>query len=152
MSSCPFYSVSFDESINRVSQKDKWTWSCVTGTANQTKSVFLGHPCASDFLNAFMSAITGLGLRCERIIQISMDGPNVKLAFLKDFENTLNAAHYGSNNLIDIGSCSLHIFHGAYKYAHNKTTWKLNSILRSAYYLFKDSVSTCGLYTFFGIV
>lgn len=156
VSLCPFYSISFDESLNKVSQKGQMDlvvryWDCKSDevATRYLTSNFLGHACASDLLKAFMSAITDLGLRCERIIQISMDGPNVNFAFLKDFEKTMNVAHNGYNNLIDIGSCSLHIIHGAYKYAHNKTTCKLNNFLRSAYYLFKDFPSRRADYTRF---
>lgn len=77
-------------------------WDCESDevATRYLTSAFLGHACASDLLKAFMSAITGLGLRCERNIQISMDGPNVNFAFLKDFEQTMNAADDGSNKLM----------------------------------------------------
>lgn len=100
-------------------------------------STFHGHTRSTDLLNAFVSGISGLGLKCDKIIQISMDGPNVNFAFLKDYETSLNVDN-NSNTLIDIGSCSLHIFHGAYKYAHKKTGWKLNNFLQVAYNLFKN--------------
>lgn len=155
VASCPFFCISFDESLNKVSQKGQmdlivryWDSNTDEVATRYLTSTFLGHARATDLLNAFVSGITGLGLRCDRIIQISMDGPNVNYSFLKDFENSMNVDE-SSNKLIDIGSCSLHIVHGAYKYAHNKSEWKLHIFLRTAYNLFKNFPSRRADYSHF---
>lgn len=152
---CPFFCVSFDESLNKVAQKGQMDlivryWDSIKDevATRYLTSTFLGHARARDLLEAFKSSITDLGLRCDRIIQISMDGPNVNLAFLKDFESSLNIDNT-SNSLIDIGTCSLHIVHGAYKYAHKKTNWQINIFLRVAYNLFKNFPCRRADYTYF---
>lgn len=73
-----------------------------------------------------------------------MDGPNVNFSFLREFKNYIDDEDSANKNpvlFIDIGSCSMHIVHGAYKTAHNKTDWNIIQFLRSAYYLFKDHPS-----------
>lgn len=90
-----------------------------------------------------LGGISNLGLSVRKILQISMDGPNVNFSFLREFKKYIEDEDSTNENpiFIDIGSCSLHIVHGAYKTAHNKTTWNINQFLRSAYYLFKDHPS-----------
>lgn len=41
--------------------------------------------------------------------------------------------------LIDIGTCSLHVIHNAFRAGHKSTGWNLSEFLHSIYYLFKDS-------------
>ena len=41
--------------------------------------------------------------------------------------------------LLNLGSCSLHIVHGAFKTGAQATGWNIDAILRSMYYLFHDS-------------
>ena len=42
-------------------------------------------------------------------------------------------------SLIDIGSCSLHVVHGAFRTGVQKTKWSIDGILRALYNLFNDS-------------
>lgn len=41
--------------------------------------------------------------------------------------------------LINAGSCGLHVVHGALKYGVTATGWKLDSLLRSMWYMVTDS-------------
>ena len=41
--------------------------------------------------------------------------------------------------LINIGSCGLHVVHGAFKHGASKTGWKLDGIMRALYQCFNDS-------------
>ncbi len=59
--------------------------------------------------------------------------------FVKDLGDFLkNDDDPNDPMLMDIGTCSLHIAHGAFKTAHNKCEWTVHKFLRSAYFLFKD--------------
>ena len=49
----------------------------------------------------------------ERLLQLSMDGPNTNWSVLKLLHEDLCEKDYP--NIIDIGSCSLHVVHGAFK-------------------------------------
>ena len=86
--------------------------------------------------------------RWKKMLQVSMDGPNVNLKFLKDLKAFLkNDKDQNDVELFDIGTCSLHVVHGAYKTAHNACGWKVHVFLRSLYYLFKDFPSRRSDYT-----
>ena len=41
--------------------------------------------------------------------------------------------------LIDIGTCGLHVLHGAFRTGHEAAGWTINDFLRAIYMLFKDS-------------
>lgn len=44
-----------------------------------------------------------------------------------------------TSRFLEYGSCGLHVIHGAVGTGHGKAGWKVNEMLMSAYYLFKDS-------------
>lgn len=144
---CTFFAVSLDESLNRIAQKGQmdiivryWDPSMSTVSTRYLSSVFLGHATAADLLDAFMSSMQDLGLRVKNVLQIALDGPNVNLKFLRDFNQIMekSADNDKEKKLIDVGTCSLHTVHGAYKTGHNKCDWQVNNFLRALYYLFKD--------------
>ena len=41
--------------------------------------------------------------------------------------------------MLNIGSCGLHVLHGAYKTEHKKTDWEVEKRLEAAYGIFKQS-------------
>ena len=60
-----------------------------------------------------------------------MDDPSVNLKFLSELKQFLkNDEDPQDSELIDIGTCSLHVVHGAYKTAHDKRGWNHNCFLR----------------------
>ena len=71
------------------------------------------------------------------MIQVSMDGPNVNWKFYNDLRKKIKADY--ASNLINIGSCGLHIVNNSFKRGINATGWKVESFLSSLYYLFKDA-------------
>lgn len=84
---CEAIVVGFDECLNSVSQRNQmdisirfWDDQCDKVTTRYWTSAFLGHLTANDLLQAFIDCIPN-DLRCK-IIQISMDGPNVNWKFL----------------------------------------------------------------------
>ena len=75
----------------------------------------------------------------KKMLQVSMDGPNVNLKFVRELQAFLkNSSDPDDPELLDIGTCSLHVVHGGYKTAHNACGWEVQIFLRSLYYLFKD--------------
>ena len=152
---CPFFAISFDESLNKVSQKGQMDivvrfWNDATDevTTRYLTSTFLGHASSQDLLTAFTSALGQQNLNLKKMQQVSMDGPNVNLKFLRELKTYLtNASDPNDVELFDIGTCSLHVVHGAYKTAHNACGWKVNIFIRSLYYLFKDFPSRRSDYT-----
>ena len=68
-------------------------------------------PCTShDLKNHLNERISGLNL--NKILQVSMDCPSVKIKFHRDVRSNFELELL---KLIDIGSCSLHIIHSEFK-------------------------------------
>ena len=111
------YVISFDESLNtelheeqmdflvRYFHKDKVTCRYIT-------SGFLGHTRAEDLKMKFEEGI--IELEKKKMLQISMDGPNVNWK-LYDSIVEKRSENDDYPGLIDIGSCNLHIVHGAFR-------------------------------------
>ena len=71
---------------------------------------------------------------CEnKLVQISIDGPNVNLKLLEKIseEQTSNEFH----QLVSTGSYGLHMIHGAFHARAEKTEWSIKKILTGAYYV-----------------
>ena len=62
--------------------------------------------------------ITELDL--HRMVHVSMDGPKVNLSFHREAREEQELP-----KLVDIGSCGLHIIHGAFKTGAESTDWNL---------------------------
>ena len=106
-------------------------------------SAFLSKTKAVDLLGAFKNSLDDLSF--EKMVQVSMDGPNVNLPFLKDFKTYLKSLE-NEAVLLDIGSCGLHVCHNSYKGAITATTWDIVQFLRCLYNIFKDVPTRRALY------
>lgn len=144
LSTIPYYSVSFDESYNSVTKNEQMDFN-IRFFDEEKKIVvnrylgseFLGHTTATDLLNHFKKATSMLDP--NKITQISMDGPAVNMKFFKDYVEDRRVLDPDNTSPLEIGSCGLHVIHGAFKTAFENTGWKLASILRSLFYLFHGS-------------
>ena len=141
---CGPFVVSFDESLNKMTQTQQmdialrfWNNNSNQVETHYFSSAFLGHARAKDLLRAFKEELKDLNL--QNLLQVSMDGPNVNWAFLKELECDIRST-YGENSpiFINMGSCGLHIVNNSYKEAAKSTGWNVIAFLRSAYYVFKD--------------
>lgn len=97
--------------------------------------LFLGHTQCDDLVAAFHNGLNEL--EETNMIQISMDGPNTNLKLLSEVQNERQKNKLSS--LIDIGSCNLHLIHGAFKTGSEKSSWDLHKILKGAFKLLHDS-------------
>jgi len=104
-------------------------------TTRYLTSTFLGHSTSADLLCAFTPAAGNAFLK--KLLQVSMDGPNVNHKFLRELKKHLNTEPE-SPVILDMGSCCLHVVHGAFRTAIQATGWKVVEYLRTSYYLFKD--------------
>ena len=65
-----------------------------------------------------------------------MDGPVVNLKF---FEKLVTyREEIGANGLIDIGTCGLHIIHGAFKSGFEATSWSMKDLLKGCCQILHD--------------
>ena len=137
----PCFVLSFDESLNHELQKEQMDFVVKYFVEHKVvchylTSTFLGHTQAEDVKKMFEEGIKDLEPR--RMIQISMDGPIVNWKLYEQITEERNEMEdYPS--LIDIGSCSLHVVHGAFRTGVQKTKWSIDGILRALYNLFNDS-------------
>lgn len=138
---CEFFVVLFDESANdclHSKQMDVHVrcWdSAQKVTTRYYTSVFLGHSTANDIQEKLLSSLEPLPL--AKILQISMDGPNVNLKFFKGLQEHLQE-HY-QVQCVDLGTCGLHTVHNAYRAGVSATKWGLDCLLSSLSTLFEDA-------------
>ena len=72
-------------------------------------SQFMGKAVAPDILKMFKSCMTDLN--DEKMVEVSMDGPNVNKAFLSILKEERQTNE--SSTLIDSGTCGLHTVNGS---------------------------------------
>ena len=76
-----------------------------------------------------------------------MDGPNVNLKFHKLFVEDRKKVDPDLPDLIDIGTCSLHVVHGALQTGIKKSTRELDHLLKSLWWFFHNTYQRRTLYT-----
>lgn len=142
---CDCFVVCFDESLNKCSQKQQMDiairfW-CINKNAVVThyySSAFLGHSTSQDLIQAFKAELKDLNLK--KLLQISMDGPNVNIKFFKDLQTDLSKSHDEDDPVVlFMGTCGLHVLNNAFKSSFYAAKWNVVSFLRALYNLFKDS-------------
>ena len=78
-------------------------------------------------------------LNDRNMLQISMDGPSTIWKFLDLLVQDREESEPNIPSLINVGSCGLHIVHGAFKYGALKAGWKVDEVMRSLFNCFNDS-------------
>ena len=133
----------FDESLNKVLQQEQmdlylrfWDSELNKVVSRYFDSVFLGHTKA-DLLGNFKQCL--LNLNMANLLQVSMDGPNTNWKFYNNFVQDREKSDLDIPGLLNIGSCGLHVVHGAFKQGASKTGWKLDGVMRALYHCFNDS-------------
>lgn len=132
----------FDEALNKISQHCQmdflvrfWDKEKNQVVTKYYTSSFLSNATADNLLEAFCQSFEMIGLK--RLLAISMDGPNVNWSLFTKMASYRELNDYPG--LLNMGSCGLHVVHGALQTGHKKTGWDLNATLRYAYYFFRDS-------------
>ena len=142
ISKSPWYSISFDESLNKVVQESEmdllvryWGVNRNSVRCRYWESVFLAHISAVDLLDSYNTGLSGFDF--SKQAQISMDGPNVNWKFLSLVEKERDEAEL--SKLLNIGSCNLHIVHNAFQVGTEATEWKLKAIMKASFQILEDS-------------
>jgi hypothetical protein len=135
--------VCFDEALNKIAQRGQmdvhiryWDADKHAVMSRYLTSTFMNRATAEDIVQKFTDAISEIP--CERMLQMSMDGPSVNWKFL-DLYNIVFQEYHDGNKLLEVGSCGLHIVHGSLQHGHKAAGWSVNSRLRALHNLFKDS-------------
>ena len=75
-------------------------------------SQFMGHATVDDMIKDFKEAHNGLDY-VMNLIQFLMDGPNTNWAFHRAVSGLRKSENACAPDLLEIGSCGLHVVHGA---------------------------------------
>ena len=136
--------ISFDESHNKDFQSEQMDTTvhyfhedkCLS---QYFDSQFMGHTTAKDLLKNLKSTLSKLNTR--KLLQISMDGPRVnwKLLSLQSEDRQKEGADLPQ--LLNVGSCGLHVVHGAFCTGCQSTDWKTDGFLTALWHLFHDSTA-----------
>ena len=100
--------------------------SCMVETS-YFDSAFLKRPNSQNLHVKLLESLSALDL--GKLIQVSMDGPNVNWDVL-----SLHSSYREKNEfsrLINIGSCGLHVLHGALQTRIMETDWEDNKVLHA---------------------
>ena len=84
------------------------------------------------------------GLDKVNLLQLAMGRPNVNWNVLNILDDKLKSEN--SPKTLDIGSCSQHTVHGAFKDGFQKSSRKTDSLLKSAFWLLNDCRSRQNVY------
>ena len=114
----PYFVLSFDESFNQTLQEEQmdlqlryWEDSLSQVCTRYFDSHFLKRPNAKNLVDALLLSLSKL--TPERLLQLSMDGPSTNWKVLDLLDEHRAEKEYPS--IINIGSCSLHVVHGAFQ-------------------------------------
>ena len=105
-------------------------------------SQFLKHPNAKNLFDCLMSSHKNLLL--EWLLQLSMDRPNTNWNVSKLLHKDRCEKDYP--NVIDIGSCSLHVVHDTFKSSIEATNWDLKKVVKAMWKIFDDSPARRDIY------
>lgn len=119
-----YYTLLFDETLNQSNQKKQMDIHLRFWDSNLNKvftqyltSAFFGHGTAEDKLKSFYEVTEKIDL--SKLLQISMDGPNVNWKFYETFQSDLKKEY--NMECVSIGNCGLHIMNNAFKKGAEKT-------------------------------
>lgn len=132
----------FDESLNKKLQQKQMDihlrfWNGSQVETRYATSAFLGHADAATVVAALKESVNSLGVGLENVLQLGMDGPNVNWKVFDDLAAEIRMEK--DTDLLNVGSCGLHVVHGAFKNAMEGTKWELEEILKAAYNLFNNT-------------
>ena len=112
-----------------------WDENSVQAKTRYFDSQFLLRPNANNLLESLTTAIKDLSQ--EKLVQLSIDGQSTNWFVLDKL--SLQHEGYELPPLENVGSCGLHMLHGAFKTAFQATDWSLDKILKTMWNLFHDS-------------
>ena len=144
-----FFVVSCDESMNRIFQEEQMDiglryFNDDTGLV-ETKyfdSAFLKRPNSENLHEKLLQSL--LDLKLEKLLQISMDGPNVNWDVLKRHSQYREEKELAQ--LVIIGSCGHHVVNGAFRTGMMETDWDIHKVLHAAWKLFDESPTRRDVY------
>ena len=138
----PYNSISFYESLNDSFQNCQidlnirfWNNNLNRVESRYFDSQFLGYPTAKNLLESLKTSLTMIN--SIDLTQLSMDRPSVNWLLLDLLKK--QRVQQELPKLLNIGSCSLHVIHGAFKSGLQSVEWNIGKLMKASYYPFHDS-------------
>ena len=78
-------------------------------------------------------------LNPANLVQISVDGPHMNWKLLEEIVKDRIISDPEIPQLINVGSCGLHIVHEAFKTGAAATGWNTDNLLKSMWFVFSNS-------------
>lgn len=103
---------------------------------------FLLRPNASNLAEEVLTSIKVF--ENQKFLQLAMDGPSTNWNVLEHIDDERVANVF--QKTLNIGSCSLHILHGAFQTGMSKANWEMSKILKALYKLFNESPARRDVY------
>ena len=97
----------------------------------------MGTSSAKDVFEHFDSSIQIIDK--AKLLQVFSDSPNVNLAFLELLKESRREAEL--NELLDIGTCGLHIVHNVFQHGEKTSNWNAKKHLSAMSKIFQKSPS-----------
>ena len=131
----------FDESYNRFMKSKRVDilvrfWDVYNVVSRYYDSKFTGHTRASDIYNCIHESVES-DLGYKNFVQLSMDWPNVNWFSHNKFE--ANKRDNFNSGLVNVGSCSLHKIHNAFKEGAKESGWQIPQFLKALHLLFHET-------------
>ena len=79
-------------------------------------------------------------INVSKIIQVSMDATSVNLKFLHELVKHQEELEI-EEKVVDIGTCGLHVMHGAFKCSIESTDWNIKETLKGSHQLLHDTLA-----------
>lgn len=99
----------------------------------------MGHSSATTMLQEIVTSLHDHEIDVTKVVQVSMDGPNVNWKLHRLLMEHVAAADVHAPKLLDVGSCSLHVLHNAFKAGAKASEWGTSDVLSALHWLFVDS-------------
>ena len=145
----PFFCVLFDESMNRILQEEQmdvqiryWNDSDAAVKTRYLASRFLRRPNADNLVSSVKVAVSFLPL--EKMNHLSMDGPSTNWVVFDLLSS--DRSEYELPVLSNLGSCGMHVVHGAFQTGIKASDWSLEKVMKAMWRLFHDSPARRDVY------
>ena len=108
------------------------------------KRFIIKRPSSTNLLQKLIEPLSSFSH--SNVLQLSMDGPNVNLDVLKQYHQYRVEKEHPM--IVNIGSCGLHILHGALQYGFKQSIWDIDKILRAMWQIFHQSPAIQDIYIY----
>ena len=146
----PHYSISFDESLNMKMQECQldiilryWDAEAAQVKVRYFDSKFLLRPNEANLSKLIAETLHTVD-DGQKQVQLAMDGPHLNWSIKKSMDSA--RAEKELLPLIDVGSCGLHVIHGAFQTGMKAAGWDLDRVMKGMFHLFDMSPARRSIY------